>query len=66
VYVTEGVFILRLQGRDPVSIGPGEVFVEPPHVNMTRSNDGAVPTTTILFYVCEPDAPFADPAQTDV
>lgn len=65
VYVTEGVFTLRLQGRDPVSIGPGEVFVEPPHVNMTGSNDGAVPTTTILFYVCDPDTPFADPAPTD-
>lgn len=66
VYVTEGVFTLRLKGGEPVSIGPGEVFVEPPHVNMVGSNDGAVPTTTILFYVCEPDTPFADPAPMDV
>lgn len=65
VYVTEGLFTLRLQGRDPVSIGPGEVFIEPPHVNMTGSNDGAVPTTTILFYVCDPDTPFADPVPAD-
>jgi quercetin dioxygenase-like cupin family protein len=62
VYVTEGVFTLRLEGRDPISVGPGEVFVEPPHVNMTGSNEGKVPATTILFYVCNPDANFADPA----
>ena len=60
VYVTEGVFTLRLEGRAPVSIGPGEVFVEPPHVKMTGSNDGQAQTTTILFYVCDPDTPFAD------
>lgn len=61
VYVTEGVFTLRLDGHEPVSIRPGEVFVEPPHVNMTGSNDGNLPATTILFYVCDPDTPFADP-----
>jgi quercetin dioxygenase-like cupin family protein len=61
VYVTEGVFTLRLDGREPISIGPGQVFVEPPHVNMIGSNDGKVPAVTILFYVCRPDTPFADP-----
>ncbi|RWB93393.1 cupin domain-containing protein [Mesorhizobium sp.] len=61
VYVTEGVFTLRLDGREPISIGPGEVFVELPHVNMTGSNEGNAPATTILFYVCDPDTPFADP-----
>lgn len=64
VYVAEGVFTLRLDARDPVSIGPGQVFVEPPHVNMTGSNDGTVPAVTILFYVCDPDTPFADPVPT--
>lgn len=62
VYVTEGTFTLRIDGRDPVSIGPGQVLVEPPHVNMTGSNDGSVPAVTILFYVCDPDTPFADAA----
>lgn len=61
VYVTDGVFTLRLDGRNPVSVGPGEVFVEPPNVNMTGCNEGGVPVTTILFYVCDPEAPFADP-----
>lgn len=61
VYVTEGVFTLRLEGRDPVSVGPGEVFIEPPYVKMTGSNEGSIPATTILFYVCDPEAPFADP-----
>ena len=60
VYVTEGVFTLRLDGREPVSIGEGQVFIEPPHVNMTGSNDGNVPAVTILFYVCDPETPFAD------
>ena len=61
VYVTEGVFTLRMDGYEPVSIGAGQVYVEPPHVNMTGSNEGSVPATTILFYVCDPDTPFADP-----
>jgi quercetin dioxygenase-like cupin family protein len=61
VYVTEGVFTLRLDGREPISIEPGEVFVEPPYVSMIGSNDGSVPAVTILFYVCDPDTPFADP-----
>jgi hypothetical protein len=30
-------------------------------VNMTGSNDGSVPAITVLFYVCDPDTPFADP-----
>lgn len=62
VYVVEGVFTLELDGRDPVSIAPGGVFIEPPHVNMTGRNLGSVPAVTILFYVCDPDTPFADPA----
>jgi quercetin dioxygenase-like cupin family protein len=62
VYVVEGVFTLKLDGREPVSIGPGEVFIEPPYVNMTGSNAGSVPAVTILFFVCEPDAPFAEAA----
>lgn len=49
------------KGAIPVSVGPGEVFVEPPRVNMTGSNEGSMPATTILFYVCDPEAPFADP-----
>ena len=62
VFVTEGTFTLRLDGQAPVFVEPGQVFVEPPHVRMTGSNEGRVPLTTILFYVCDPDVPFADPA----
>ncbi|HTV69113.1 MAG TPA: cupin domain-containing protein [Rhizobiaceae bacterium] len=60
VYVIDGTFTLALEDREPVAIGPGEVFVEPAHVTMTGHNYGDVPTRTALFYVCEPDAPFAD------
>lgn len=61
VYVTEGTFTLALDGREPVEIWAGQAFVEPAGINMTGSNTGAVPARMALFYVCEPDAPFADP-----
>jgi quercetin dioxygenase-like cupin family protein len=62
VYVTEGVFTLALDGREPIQISAGEAFVEPAHSRMTGSNRGDQPAHTILFFVCEPDTPFADPA----
>jgi quercetin dioxygenase-like cupin family protein len=63
VYVTEGAFTLELEGREPVTIGAGKAFVEPAHVPMTGRNlDATVPAQMALFYVCEPDVPFADPA----
>jgi quercetin dioxygenase-like cupin family protein len=61
VYMIEGVFTLELEGRPPVSIAAGEVFVEPAGVDMTGRNAGDVPARMALFYVCAPDAPFADP-----
>jgi quercetin dioxygenase-like cupin family protein len=62
VYMLEGIFTLELDGRDPVNIEAGQVFVEPSGVNMTGSNKGDAPARMALFYVCEPDEPFADPA----
>lgn len=62
VYMLEGTFTLELDGRDPVNIEAGQVFVEPSDVNMTGSNKGDVPARMALFYVCEPNEPFADPA----
>ncbi len=62
VYMLEGTFTLELDDRAPVDIEAGQVFVEPSGVNMTGSNKGAVPARMALFYVCEPDEPFADPA----
>ncbi|MCB2127060.1 MAG: cupin domain-containing protein [Rhodobacteraceae bacterium] len=61
VYMLEGTFTLALDGRDPVEIKAGQVFVEPSGVNMTGHNRGDVPASMALFYVCEPDEPFADP-----
>ncbi|MBX3578431.1 MAG: cupin domain-containing protein [Rhizobiaceae bacterium] len=61
VYVTEGVFTLELDDREPVAIAAGGVFVEPADVAMTGRNAGDVPARMALFYVCEPGAPFADP-----
>jgi quercetin dioxygenase-like cupin family protein len=61
VCMLEGTFTLELDGREPVAIEAGEVFVEPAGINMTGSNMGDVPARMVLFYVCVPDAPFADP-----
>ncbi|MBX3582844.1 MAG: cupin domain-containing protein [Rhizobiaceae bacterium] len=61
VYVTEGTFTLELDDRAPVTIGAGQVFVEPAGIAMTGRNRGDVPARMVLFYVCGPGAPFADP-----
>lgn len=61
VYMLEGTFTLELDDRNPVDIEAGQVFVEPSGVNMTGRNKGDVPARMALFYVCEPDEPFADP-----
>lgn len=62
VYMLEGTFTLALDDRpEPVVVAAGQVFVEPAHVSMTGYNKGHVPARMALFYVCEPDAPFADP-----
>lgn len=61
VYVTAGVFTLKLDGREPIAIAAGETYVEPAGVPMVGCNAGNVPAQTVLFYVCEPGTPFADP-----
>jgi quercetin dioxygenase-like cupin family protein len=62
VYMLEGVFTLELDGRESVTINPGEVFVEPAHVRMTGRNLGTDrPAVMVLFYVSDPETPFADP-----
>lgn len=61
VYVTEGTFTLELDDRTPVTIEAGQAFVEPAGIAMTGRNRGEVPARMVLFYVCEPGVPFADP-----
>lgn len=62
VHMTRGAFTLKLDGLDDVTVRAGEVFVEPAGVAMTGRNDGSEPAEMALFYACEPDVPFADPA----
>ena len=66
VYMIEGAFTLELDNREPVLIEAGQAFVEPAGVNMSGSNRGDSPARMALFYVCEPDAPFAEPVNRDV
>lgn len=62
VYVLEGAFTLELEGRPPVTIKAGEVYVEPPHVRMTGFNRSATEKMkVVVFYVSDPDTPFLDP-----
>lgn len=61
VYMLEGTFTLELDRCEPVAIKAGEVFVEPAGITMTGFNKGDVPARMVIFYVCAPDAPFADP-----
>lgn len=64
VYVTEGVFTLELDDREPVHIKAGEAFIEPPHISMTGRNlSSETPARMAIFYVCAPDTPFADPVE---
>jgi quercetin dioxygenase-like cupin family protein len=64
VYMLEGTFTLELDDREPVHVRAGEVFVEPAHVTMTgRKLDPKVPARMVLFYVSDPDTPFADPVR---
>ena len=62
VLVLEGSFTLELEGRPPVTIGPGQAYVEPPHVRMTGFNRSATePLRVAIFYVGDPGTPFLDP-----
>jgi quercetin dioxygenase-like cupin family protein len=61
VYMLEGTFTLELAEHEPVETSAGQIIVEPPGIAMTGSNRGEITARMVLFYVCEPDAPFADP-----
>lgn len=65
VYMIEGIFTLELDDREEVTIEAGHAFVEPAGVNMIGRNRGDASARMALFYVCEPDAPFADPVNRD-
>jgi quercetin dioxygenase-like cupin family protein len=62
VYVLQGQFTLDLEGRPPVVVGPGEAYVEPPHVKMTGYNRSTTePLKVVIFYVSDVGTPFLDP-----
>ncbi len=64
VYMLQGAFTLELDGREPVTVKAGEVFVEPAHLAMTGRNlDAVEPATMVLFYASDPETPFADPVE---
>ena len=60
VFMISGQFTLELDGREPVILSRGDTFIEPSLVPMTGYNRGQETTTMALFYVSDPDVPFAD------
>ena len=62
VYMLEGSFTLEMEGREAVTLKPGQAMVEPPHIRMTGHNRSASETIRLMiFYVGDPGAPFLDP-----
>lgn len=64
VYVLEGSFTLELKGQPPMVVKTGEVYIEPPGVEMTGYNRSASELTkVVIFYVSSRDTPFLDPTE---
>jgi len=62
LYVLEGAFTLKMEGRDPVTVKTGEAMMMPPNVRMTGYNNSSTdPLRLVIFYVSDPDTPFLDP-----
>jgi quercetin dioxygenase-like cupin family protein len=55
-----GQFTLELEGREPVVLSEGDTFIEPSRVPMTGYSRGRETAKMALFYVSDPDVPFAD------
>jgi len=61
LFVLEGAFTLRLEGRAPVTLKAGQAFVEPPNVKATLYNPSSTePLRLVVFYASDPGAPFLD------
>jgi quercetin dioxygenase-like cupin family protein len=63
VFVQEGAFTLELEGCEPITVTAGQTLIEPPHIKMVGSNRASEPLKLVMFYVSDPDTPFADVAQ---
>jgi len=62
VYVLEGAFTLEMEGREPITVKPGQAIVMPSHVKMTGYNrSNADPLRLVLFNVGDPDTPYLEP-----
>ena len=62
VYVLEGAFTLEMEGREPITVKPGQAIVMPSHVKMTGYNrSNADPLRLVLFNVSDPDTPYLEP-----
>jgi quercetin dioxygenase-like cupin family protein len=64
LFVLEGAFTLKLEGRAPVTVKAGQAFVEPPNVKATLYNPSSTePLRLVVFYASDPGAPFLEPIQ---
>jgi quercetin dioxygenase-like cupin family protein len=61
VYVLEGAFTLKMEGREPVTVKAGQAIVMPSHVKMTGYNRSSTdPLRLVTFNVSDPGTPYLD------
>ncbi len=61
VVVLEGAFTVEMEGREALTVKPGQPMMMPVQVRMTGYNRSSSDRLRlILFYVSDPDTPFLD------
>lgn len=59
VYVLEGSLVMQVDGREPVTLGPGETFYESPEDvhRVSRNASATEPVRFLVFFVKEKGRP---------
>ena len=64
VYVLEGTVIMQVEGSEPQTLGPGEIFYENPDDihSMSRNASDTEPAKILVFFLREKGAATTEPA----
>jgi len=64
VYVLEGTVIMQVEGSEPQTLGPGEIFYENPDDihSMSRNASDTEPAKILVFFLKEKGAATTEPA----
>jgi quercetin dioxygenase-like cupin family protein len=65
VYVLEGKIVMQLQGKEPLTLGPGQTFYEGPEdIHLVgRNASNTEPAKFLVFFVKEKGAPILIPTK---